>query len=240
MVMSLCATVPKDSGNPQWNEDAFREDLAMGVVALCDGASESYDSRRWAELLAEGFLRNRTVNHEWLQEVIAEYCALNPLDTLSWSQVASYERGSYATLLGIEYNFPTQVVKIHAVGDTLAVLLEDGEFIESFPQVHAAEFGERPTLLSTVAGPDDTAAEALVKSISKKEWTIERPGSTQLLCMTDALAEWALRHHEMGTPKWKSLLNIEQDDFNALVHASRSSTDMRTDDTTLVSLSFKE
>ena len=93
---------------------------ARGTLALCDGASESFDSSVWAQILADKFARDPAVTPEWLGDAIAEYVSRHDFDTMSWSQQASYERGSFSTLLGAQYDPEHRAVEILSVGDSLA------------------------------------------------------------------------------------------------------------------------
>ena len=59
--------------------------------------------------------------------------------------------------------------------------------------------------------------------------------------MTDALAAWALQHEEENTPVWETLCKVSEDDFKSLVKNARNSTPrMKTDDTTLLAISFDD
>lgn len=52
-------SVPK---HEKYNEDCWRipDDPRESPIVLCDGASESFDSRRWALPLANGLKNTRT------------------------------------------------------------------------------------------------------------------------------------------------------------------------------------
>src|SRR3990167_3467482 len=98
------ATVPKDAAYPESNEDAFRYSEVDRRYAISDGASESFDAKTWATLLTERYLCEPGVSSAWAQEAVSEYKGKIDFDQLSWSKQAAYERGSFATLLGIEYD----------------------------------------------------------------------------------------------------------------------------------------
>ena len=102
MKILFAGQVPKDLSFPDTNEDAYEIAPDAGKIAMSDGASESYDSRAWARLLACRFVENSQIDHRWLAEAITEYTTRVDYASLSWSKQAAFERGSFATLLGIE------------------------------------------------------------------------------------------------------------------------------------------
>ena len=57
--------------------------------------------------------------------------------------------------------------------------------------------------------------------------------------MTDALAEWALMMAEEGKPQWEKLMAIRQEsELQLLVESEREKKLMRTDDVTLITVTF--
>ena len=104
---SICAfTVAKYPDDPAPNEDAFAIDRRRGLIALSDGASESYDSATWAKALVEQFVSNPHFDATWLHAACARYGAAYDRETLRWSAQAAYDKGSYATLIGFAAGFP--------------------------------------------------------------------------------------------------------------------------------------
>ena len=66
-------SVPK---YPDTNEDKWLiPDDSNAPIVLCDGASESYNSNLWAEILAKGLNRHEDFSVAWLNHKIAEYYA---------------------------------------------------------------------------------------------------------------------------------------------------------------------
>ena len=59
-MLSFAASVAKYQQDSRLNEDAFGERTSHGVYAVSDGASESFDSRRWSKLLVQLFLETFT------------------------------------------------------------------------------------------------------------------------------------------------------------------------------------
>ena len=96
--LPLAFSVPKRED--QHNEDSFYRS-SKGVYALSDGASVSFDSASWARILVRRYTRNPEFTREWLSAAIAEFRELYDRDSLPWMQQASFDRGSFASLLGI-------------------------------------------------------------------------------------------------------------------------------------------
>src|SRR6266576_5388788 len=144
--LPLAFSVPK--GEDQRNEDSFHRS-AKGVYALSDGASVSFDSASWARILVRRYARNPEFTREWLSAAIAEFRKLYDRENLPWMQQASYDRGSFASLLGVRVVDEGRLIQILAIGDSLAVLC-DGDCIKAtFPFSAASAFTRSPQLLCT-------------------------------------------------------------------------------------------
>jgi hypothetical protein len=237
MRIMFCGQVPKDVLYPESNEDNFEIDLATGRVAISDGASESFDSRTWAHLLVSEFVRNPAVNVEWLENVILEYSKQYDLAALSWSKQASFDRGSFATLVGLEYFQEKNTIDITTIGDSMCAFIEESVLRKTFPYSSFEEFKQRPELLCTKIENNEFFQDNTVCKKHVTSLTVYPEKETHLLLMTDALAEWALRQEAEGGPKWGELLNIRsQKDLEELVLLEREEKKMRIDDVTLVVL----
>lgn len=239
MKVLFAGQVPKDSSFPDANEDSFALASDIGRIAVSDGASESFDSKTWAHLLTARFVQHPALSASWLADAVADYLVQFDLAQMSWSKQAAFDRGSFATLLGVEEFTDHGTVDILGVGDSLAVLLDGGSFIDSFPYGRAEEFQQRPELFCTNAALNTFFSSPDFFSRHHKTWCIKGRTAPVVLCMTDALGEWALRHAQEGRPVWQVLAGIEGvSDLEALVTEERRTRSMRIDDTTLVRLSF--
>lgn len=239
MKVVFCGQVPKDSNYPEATEDAVEIFMAAGRLAISDGASESFDSKTWAKLLVGRFVGSPERPPGWLSEVVGQYNACHDRSTLSWSKHAAFERGSFATLLGVEA-FPSRSeIDILAVGDSLAVLLSGSEMIDSFPYKDALQFQQRPELFCTSPLHNGFIDEPDFISRHHKTWNYKQLDHPVLLCMTDALAEWALRSEQEGSPQWAKLLSLtDESQLESIVLSEREQKRMRVDDVTLVSIAF--
>src|SRR6266700_580090 len=142
---SLRMTVPKVNG--QRNEDSFvhsRKD----VFAISDGASVSFDSAAWSRILVRRFAQNPNFSKEWLGAAISEFRELYDRDTLPWMKQAAFDKGSFASLLGVRF-FDDDRIQLMAIGDSLAVLCDGNEIRDTFPYEQASQFDQRPQLLCT-------------------------------------------------------------------------------------------
>lgn len=239
MRLRFCGQVPKDFDYPESNEDSYSQ-LRDDRVALSDGASESFDSKLWARLLVDEFTQDPALTDDWLNRLVSKYASHFDANSLSWSKLSAYERGSFATLIGVEYNPVSNCIDVIGVGDSVAVLVQDGEFVESFPYRSADDFKRRPVLLSTKHSCNDFFYDAKnFRDEHLKLWSAKQTG-TFLLCMTDAIGEWAMRNAENGTPQWNRLRGIKScTELQELVSIERARKQMRIDDVTLIVISFE-
>lgn len=227
----MAATVAKDPQRQDLNEDAF----ALGDVrlALSDGASESYDSRTWARLLTQAYALDEALSAQWVAERVKAYLESSDFSSLSWSKQAAFERGSFATLLGLELAPNGCEAELIAIGDSLAVHVRDGRKLASFPFQHADEFDARPRLLSTLATANDFVGEPEFFSTNSVTWKLQ-PGD-QILLVTDAVGHWLLAHEEALTIV-AELSSGEE--FEQLVVSRRVDKTMRLDDSTILRVLF--
>jgi hypothetical protein len=231
--------VPKDLSYPESMEDAMAFSSDNARMAISDGASESFDSKTWAQLIVESFVLNTSVSQTWLDALAKNFSANFDLASLSWSKAAAFERGSFATLLGIENIQTLNYVEIISVGDCLAVLLDGIDVIETFPYHSSEQFQQRPHLFCSNLADNKFFQAPSFYTDHQTTWNLDRLISPRILCMSDALGEWALRKAEECNPQWDFLLEISSIDmFKDFVVSERGNRSMKVDDVTLVSISF--
>src|ERR1035437_11159350 len=107
MYVAFSGSIPKDDQYASDNEDAL--EIGPSRLAISDGASESFDSRSWAGILVSRFLADHSCSPAWVEEAVALYERLYAGQTLTWSKLAAYERGSFATLLGVDCSTVNEV-----------------------------------------------------------------------------------------------------------------------------------
>ncbi len=235
MKVLFAGRLPKDFAYPESNEDALAIGSKEMRIAISDGASESFDSRSLASLLVNKFICEPTLDEMWLQALISEYLLQYDVASLSWSKVASFERGSFATLLGVQIRKDTSSIDILSIGDSLCVLLEERQVVESFPYSDFRDFQRRPELICTSNDHNSFMRSSDFITDHRKCWILDGQKKYTLICMSDALGEWALRSHSEGNPQWDALCTFtDLSQLQNLVSTERSSRNMRIDDVTLV------
>ncbi|KAF0146139.1 MAG: hypothetical protein FD153_181 [Rhodospirillaceae bacterium] len=232
MRVVFIAKVPKLALEPGLMEDAAAARHYRGLYAVSDGASESYGSAAWARTLVTRFVNNPGVGATWVTAAIKEYNSRFNREAMSWSAQAAFDRGSFATLLGVRISGDR--ARVLGVGDSLAVLVSDGRLTASFPYRDAEQFKAHPVLLSTV--PEKNAA-LLVPGTTKRlttNWSLKGLKAPTILMMTDALGAWLLADPDI---RLQCLLSLpSRTAFAALVDNERAAETMRRDDSTLLRL----
>ncbi|MTI11828.1 protein phosphatase 2C domain-containing protein [Sansalvadorimonas verongulae] len=229
--------VPKDTDFPDSNEDALLVAEDSAKIAVSDGASESFDSQSWAKLVVQAFLESSDVNEAWVTDLCKQYESLFAPASLSWSKAAAYQRGSFATLLGLEFDKDSESINALCVGDSQVVLLSNGHLMDAYPYIESKQFQQRPELLCSNIAYNQFILEPDYQLNHRKSWNLADFDQPALLCMTDALAEWALRMETQGDSKWETLLSIsELSELESLVLNERREKRMHIDDVTLISV----
>lgn len=223
-------SVPKHAEDV--NEDRWHRSDNGLVIALSDGATISFDAARWADILVRAFVAEPGLSASWMDEARAEFAAAYDRDELPWNMQAALDRGSSATLLGLSVTTCGSSASITAVGDTLAIVAHEGNWLTSYPYENAADFERTPTLLSSSAGEglDLTSHVPVPQPLPLGE----HPGALHILLMTDALGAWCLSRREDSIERLLSLR--EPDEFEELVSAERAAGALKRDDTTLIVL----
>jgi hypothetical protein len=218
-------------------EDTCNEDRACvsddgAVCAVSDGASVSFDSGPWAEILARRFVNNQDISKLWIEAAIQEYRSAYDRETMSWAYQAAFDRGSFATLLGIVCASDGRGVKAFAFGDTLLAFTDSGKVVRTLPYVQPDEFDQSPRLISTNPLENNSVDDEAL-SDSWHELTVVSHDAPTLLLMTDAIGRWLLEQPE--SDRARQLLDIpDAATFASFVDCERVEGRMKRDDSTLV------
>lgn len=232
-------TCAKELDRPEANEDAYAFSADLQRFVLSDGASESYDSRFWANFLVRKFADDPCLNHEWIESAVSKYHAEHDFNSMSWSQQLAYGRGCFATLLSAEHDSLNQRLTLFGVGDSVAVLFVGLEVVRAWPLDDPEKFKLRPELLSTIQAHNDFTLAPEFGSRALLELDLATFPKPTLLCMTDALGEWTLKMATQEPARLTDLLAIRSEEqLAALVEAERKAKNMRVDDSTLAILEF--
>jgi hypothetical protein len=231
----------KDGNRPEEYEDAFAINAVNSRLALADGASDSYDSGRWARLLVDAFIDvppPAAVEglRGWLVEPARSWLAGLDFTALSWNQQAKARLGAHSTFLGVELHLAETGTaawgdscgnwQALAVGDSCLFHLRAGALLAAFPLDTASAFSGSPALLTT--NPAYRGASADHLTVAQGDL---RLGDTLILA-TDALAHWFLRRYEQGDRPWCDLLPGEH--FPAFITTQRAQRHLRNDDVTML------
>jgi hypothetical protein len=233
--LPLRFTVPKSQG--QRNEDKFQHNSRKGICALSDGASVSFDSEHWSEILVRRFAQEPTFSAEWLANAIAQFTKKYDRDSLPWMKQAAFDRGSFASLLGVCLSDDGNAVEVLAIGDSLAVLCDGDKIKDTFPYREASQFDQRPQLLCTNPRENQFIFEEDFLSGCFIRWSFRGLEQPLLLCMTDALGQWLLSWNDSSHSPISILRKLETPkQFERFVHAERAAARMKKDDTTLLAI----
>ncbi|MDR2081069.1 MAG: hypothetical protein LBP54_04200 [Campylobacteraceae bacterium] len=243
MELMFCGSIPKNYDRPYENEDYYNIDIINQTlrVAVSDGATVSYDSKHWAKNLADcfvekGFVLNRDIN----RLVKLYYSNRFDFKNLTLFQKRGLRFGSYATILGLEYNPISNFIQILSIGDSIAVFLDNYEFVDSFPYSKSSDFKKNPKLLSAKKKHNYFFSRSKDYSKFYRVWNLEKVYCPIVLCMTDALAEWAFKSYESGNmDTWREIGSINSmKDFKSFVDSKRLEKSIKIDDTTLICMKF--
>ena len=226
--LSFCHCEAKSPAQP--NEDSFAYDEDRQLFVISDGASISFDSALWSKLVVENFIAQPSIDADWFAHARQQFASAHSFDDLPWNKQAAYERGSFATLLGLAYDPETGKALITGVGDSIVVMIDNVDgWVTSFPYEDASQFRQDPVLLSTNPG-----AAGLPETALQPFSLFELPGTITLLLMTDALGAWCLEHGHEGAVQLAELTDVE--DFREFLQLEQRDRRMRVDDATLMVL----
>jgi len=218
------------------NEDRFHRST-KGVYALSDGASVSFDSASWARILVRRYAHNPDFNRAWLSAAIAEFARLYDRESLPWMKQASFDKGSFASLLGVRVIDGGRLIQVLSIGDSIAVLCDGDRIKATFPISAPSEFTRSPQLLCTNPVQNAFLDKADVGFDLVADWTFRGLEQPALLCMTDALGHWLLSQRDQDPSPISVLRKVRTTNaFARFVREERAAGRMKRDDTTLIAL----
>jgi hypothetical protein len=159
---------------------------------------------------------------------------LHERESLPWMQQAAFDRGSFASLLGLR-RCGEERVQVLAIGDSIAVLCDADRVVATFPYQSPEQFDLRPQLLSTNRAENAFLADCNLAATFGVEWDVGALDRPALICATDALGHWIItRRDEEPSPIAAIRAIGSRRDFARFVAAEREAGQMRRDDTTLL------
>jgi hypothetical protein len=242
---SRLLTLAKDPDNPGQFQDAFALDAARGIAAIADGVSSALFSGPWATILTQAVVaaaadpRDPATFAAWLAQCRAAWAASIDTSSLAWFQRAKLPTGAFSTLLWIRILEVAEAeagafggfrLVGYAIGDTCLFHIRGGDLVRTFPVQTSAELLADPLALGSV----DLNRDQLLQFATLDATCY--PDDLLVLC-TDAMADWALRCYESGTPpEWDKYWQMPEDAWQAEIISLRHHRCMREDDTTLAML----
>jgi hypothetical protein len=214
------------------NEDRWVVASDGSAFAICDGASVSFDPGPWAAILARRFVEDTEITPDWICSAALEYNQSRDRDTMPWMLQAAFDRGSFATLLGIEVLNQGQALRIMAIGDSMLAFVDGSQVVRTIPYLVPEEFDASPQLISTNPA-ENRAWDGETIDSCWHQLNIASHEKPTLLMMTDALGRWLLE--QPNSDRVEILFGIQdQEAFRQFVEKEREEGRMRRDDTTLL------
>lgn len=231
----------KDSEHPEQNQDACLIDTERGIAAIADGVASGIFSRQWAAILTEAVVadapdpQDQEAFKQWLAEKREIWQQQIDVSSLAWFQKPKLREGAFSTLLWLwladdEQDAQTRGLHCLAIGDTCMFFVRDGQVRYSFPIQTSEELVADPIVIGSI----DLNRDAMLEFQSLEDNCSS--GDLLVLC-TDAVADWALRLSEAGTPPaWEDYWEMTEEAWQEEVADLRAESRMRYDDATLVLL----
>jgi hypothetical protein len=228
---------PKPGASADQCEDAFAYSDTRLLAAVCDGASNAFESRLWARLLAQGFVADSPLGLgddgllSWVDSIASRWSEAIPWQALSVFQEAKAREGSASTLVGLELTpsprqSSTGTWRCLALGDSCLFRVSGGQLAEKLPVSRSADFSLSTPLLYTERYSNrQNISEAV-------QWQGTWQQGDCFFLLTDAIAQWFLREDERGASPWTTLMSLDDAGFPAFIKQERAKHQMRQDDVT--------
>ena len=178
-------------------EDVIAVDTEKCRFAVADGATEAFDARKWAERLAQQWVRRESTltAEEFRDWVAAEgrelHDSWNGLN-LSWYAETKARTGSFAAFVGVELNLKVELPcwKAIALGDTCLLHRRGDVLVKSLPLARSESFNNAPILVASNSALHESSMKSVVIDSGNCE------SGDVLLLMSDAVASWYLQCFE--------------------------------------------
>jgi len=222
-------------------EDVIAVDTQAARFAVADGATEAFDARNWADRLARHWVqRKSTLTVEEFREWVAAegrelHDSWNGL-TLSWYSEEKARKGSFAALVGVEFDLKSELPTWQAIalGDTCLLHCRNKMLLKSLPLCRSECFNSAPVLVAS----DSTLHQSSMPSVVTDSGTCQN--GDVLLLMSDAAAAWCLQRFETGDPDVDQFLRTKSDEeLREFFDAERMAGRIRNDDLAIVRIEIK-
>jgi len=187
--------LPKSGHEPSECEDAIGINEAALRFAVADGATEAFDSRGWARLLADDWVQLAPVPQtpdDFCDFVAGQALRLHESWRslpLSWYAEEKARTGSFAAFVGVQLELEESLPswKAIALGDSCLIHCRNGEIVTSLPIKRPEDFNATPMLVPSHASMQRMVRDKVVMGAGAVE------DGDVLLLLSDATAYWYLK-----------------------------------------------
>ncbi len=227
--------LPKAGLLPSECEDATALSLRQKRFCVADGATEAYDSRRWARLLtrcwaANSHLLTKEEFEPWLSTLGGRLERRWGRKALPWYAEEKARGGAFAAFIGIAFipSGDRLVWQAVALGDSCLVQLQHGAIVNAMPISDPEAFGYHPTLIPS----NFHRLQGIGEQFTVATGNADLHDSFWLL--TDAIAAWYLRMSLEDPSRIDELAKLldanDSPGFERFVERERADKSLRNDD----------
>ena len=223
-------------------EDVIAVDAERCRFAVADGATEAFAARKWAEQLAQQWVRRESTltAEEFRNWVVAEgrelHASWNGL-SLSWYAEAKARTGSFAAFVGVELDLKSELPswKAVALGDTCLLHRRGDVLVKSLPLAKSESFNNTPILVASNCALHGTSMKSVVIDSGNCE------SGDVLMLMSDAVASWYLKCFETDDRAVEDCFFTRPDhELKEFFDQERMAGRIRNDDLAIVRIEIKE
>jgi hypothetical protein len=235
--------LPKQGSRVRECEDAlaFHRTKRCVAAAVADGATEGFDSRRWARTLARYWTRS-TMQTDSPRGFLDGVRALGDRHRERWSRrelpwyiEEKASKGAFASFLGVRLE-PSGRWSALATGDCCLFVEESGGSTRSFPATDVEFFTNRPILIPTL----HAKYEDMRLHTSRTRGRCATRST--LILMSDAIAAWYFRaRHEAEASAGAAIANLRREDRAGLeqqITEERAAGRLRNDDVAILLIDY--
>jgi hypothetical protein len=224
-------------------EDAIALCHRQKRYCVADGATEAFDSRRWAKFLtkcwaADHRLLTKEEFEPWLAVLGNRLERRWSRRPLPWYAEEKARSGAFAAFVGVAFiqSENRLVWQAVALGDSCLIHIRDNAIVEALPIDRPEAFGYHPTLIPSNLHRQQGIGEHFICASGHVE-----PDDSFLL-LTDAIAAWYL-HMATEAPKRISELSqlldaTDKEGFGKFVARERAENSLRNDDVAIMRIAI--
>lgn len=226
-------SVQKSGNKEEENEDAYAIGKNGNLIAISDGASDSFSSRIWAQLLSQEFINkpidfnNKEVFLAWLESIQQKWLEKIDWEKLPWFMEEKAKGGDFASLLTLTISEDRNRFISYAIGDSCLFILRENKYL-TFPIEKSNEFNNYPYLISSHGKNNDHVFRKI------KMLDCEIRENDIIIMATDSMAKWILQEYEAGSDVSTQLTKMDSELFKDFVKGLRRSKELRNDDSTII------